>query len=266
MSTPGRDAPVRGDTAARRADFRRMITVYGRNPVLEALGDPALEFHALHLARSNRKGGIIADIRQRAEALGLQTIEHSREELSRVSRNGRQDQGVALDVRCPRIRELEDYLGGSVDGPQRLLALDGVTNPQNLGMALRSAVAGGIDGILYAQRGNPALGPLVIKASSGTVFRAPLLRCSTIAQGVEAALHAGFRLYRLQAGASRSLLTAPTEARALFVLGGETGGLSDGVKRLPGEDLAIPMAAGVESLNVAVSAALVAYMAGQRER
>ncbi|MFT7287151.1 MAG: 23S rRNA (guanosine2251-2'-O)-methyltransferase [Halieaceae bacterium] len=252
-----------------RQERRRLLTVYGRNAVLEALQNKDLDCRTLHLAQSNRKGGSLAPIMGAAQARKLPMQQHSREALARISRNGRQDQGVALDVYCPALGELADFLAAlPASGPCRLLALDGVTNPQNAGMAIRSATAAGVAGVLYADRGNPALGPLVIKASAGTVFRAPLLRCGDIPGGTQACLAAGFTLYRLQAGAGRNLFDGqPFAARGLFVLGGETGGLSPALQELPGEDIAIPMANGVESLNVAVSASLVAYRVGaQRDR
>ena len=237
-----------------------MITLYGRNAVLEALQDPSLDCRMLHLATSNRPGGAITELRRAARHRGVPERSHSREALARISRNGRQDQGVALDVHCPRLSEFESVLAPNSGDRCHLIALDGVTNPQNLGMAIRSATAAGIDGILHADRGNPALGPLVIKASAGTVFRAPLLRCPNVALAARTLQQDGFTLYRLQAGAALDLQSAqPFARRALFVLGGETDGISDAVQQLPGEDLAIPMANGVESLNVAVSAALVAY-------
>lgn len=250
-----------------RDAYRRVITVYGRKSVLEALRDPALDCSRLHLADSNRRGGIVGEILGAAQQLQLPVITHSRQALSRISRNGKQDQGVALDVRCPAMAELAQMLPGLAARPQaRLLALDGVTNPQNVGMVLRSAVAAGIDGVLYADRGNPALGPLVIKASAGTVFRAPLLRCPTPVDGIAASADAGFTLYRLRAGATHSLFDTTLAAHALFVLGGESDGVSAAVAALPGEDLSIPMANGVESLNVAVSAALLCYAARYFDR
>lgn len=257
------NAPPRNGHAAKpsREERRRLITLYGRNAVLEALTDESLDCRMLHLAVSNRPGGALAELRRAAQRRDVPERSHSREELARISRNGRQDQGVALDVYCPRLREFETVLA-SPDEEARchLIALDGVTNPQNLGMAIRSATAAGMDGILYADRGNPALGPLVIKASAGTVFRAPLLRCPSIAAAAATLQQDGFTLYRLQAGGALDLQTAqPFARRALFVLGGETDGISAPLQHLPGEDLAIPMANGVESLNVAVSAALVAY-------
>lgn len=246
----------------RPGNHRRLITVYGRKTVLEALQDSSLECSRLHLASSNRRGGIMGDIEQQATARAVEIQHHSREALSRISRNGRQDQGVALDVLCPRMQELEDYLQGALaesTAPRRLMALDGVTNPQNVGMVIRSALAAGIDGILYADRGNPALGPLVIKASAGTLFRAPLLRCATPAAGVSACVEAGFDLYRLQAGSERNLFQTRVGPSAVFVLGGESEGISREISAMPGSNLSIPMDAGVESLNIAVSAALVAY-------
>ncbi len=237
-----------------------MLTIYGRKPVLEALRDPELDCQSLHLADSNREDGLIREMRQLATRRAVSIQEHSRRSLSRISRNGKQDQGVALDVLCPGFQSLHIYLDRlDADAPAQLIALDGVTNPQNMGMSLRSARAAGIDGILYADQGNPALGPLVIKASAGTVYSAPVLRCEDIAAAVRTCMKAGFTLYTLEADASRSLFSTDFAARSLFVLGGESEGVSAPVRALPHTALGIPMQPGVESLNVAVSAALVAY-------
>jgi 23S rRNA (guanosine2251-2'-O)-methyltransferase len=251
-----------------REERRRLLTIYGRKAVLEALGDERLDCRTLHLASSNRRDRAIAELEELAAQRQVPCRLHTREELARISRNGRQDQGVALDVFCPAMRDLATYLAAlpADTAPQRLLALDGVTNPQNMGMALRSAAAAGVSGVLYADRGNPALGPLVIKASAGALFRAPLLRCASIAAAATELIGHGFTLYRLQAGARNTLWDTDFAPRALFVLGGETHGISDAVQALPGEDLAIPMANGVESLNVAVSAALLCYAARYFDR
>lgn len=258
---------MRDPRTPQRHERRRFLTIYGRKAVLEALQDNTLESRILHLAESNRSGGILQDIQRLAAARGLEIREHNREQLARISRNGKQDQGVALDVYCPAMRELDDYLDSLGEAPQRLLAMDGVTNPQNVGMIIRSVAAAGMDGLLYADKGNPALGPLVIKASVGTVFRAPLLRCNSVAQACESLLARGFSLYRLEANAKRDLFCGePFDRRAIFVLGGETEGVSKAVKALPGQGLSIPMANGVESLNVAVSAALLGFAARAGER
>ncbi|MFN2287682.1 MAG: TrmH family RNA methyltransferase [Chromatocurvus sp.] len=254
----------------RREQFRRMLTVYGRKPALEALRDPALDCRTLHLASSNREDGLVKELRQLAVRRKIRIQEHNRVELSRISRNGKQDQGVALDILCPGFQSLGAYLRDLGDASaSRLLALDGVTNPQNMGMSLRSARAAGLDGTLYADHGNPTLGPLVIKASAGTVYSAPIMRCDRIPGAARACHEAGFTLYTLEAGAEDSLFNTEFARRSLFILGGETQGVSAATKALPHTPLSIPMASGVESLNVAVSAALVAYasrLGNQRDR
>lgn len=257
MNLPPRNSK---DYILRREQFRRMLTVYGRKPAMEAMRDPGLDCRILHLASSNREHGLIRELRALASRRGMEVREHDRASLSRISRNGKQDQGVALDVLCPGFQSLETFLGSLKPGSRtRLLAFDGVTNPQNMGMSLRSARGAGMDGILYADHGNPALGPLVIKASAGTVYSAPLLRCARIATAARECLDAGFTLYTLEANAARSLFTSDFADRSLFILGGETDGVSAEIRSLAHTALSIPMADGVESLNVAVSAALVSY-------
>lgn len=252
MSSPG--------YAEKKAFFDRVLTIYGRKPVLEALRDASLECHALHLAQSNREGGIIAELLAAAESRGVSIQRHSREQLSRISRNGRQDQGVALDVLCPGFRALDDYLSNLNGLPrQRLLALDGITNPQNLGMIVRSAAAGAIDGIIWARKGNAAPGPLVIKASVGTLYRAPVLSCTDLPAALARCRELGMEVCTLEAHAEGSLFDFRPAGHSVFVLGNETSGVSSAVAEHASRRLSIPMNNAVESLNVAVTASLIAY-------
>ena len=203
---------------------------------------------------------IIAEIRALAQRRGLPVKLHSRESLARISRNGRQDQGVALDVLCPAFGKLDAYLDTSAGtAKRRLLALDGITNPQNLGMLIRSAAAGDMDGIVLARSGNASLGPLVIKASAGTVFHAPMLMCDTLIAGLENCRSQGAEVCILSADARQSLFERSAAAFTVYVLGNETEGVSSAVRALADRALSIPMRNGVESLNVAVTASLIAY-------
>lgn len=252
--------PEQGNYADKKAFFNRVLTVYGRKPVLESLLDASLTCHALHLAHSNRDSGIVAQIRSAAESRDIPVKQHTREELARISKNGKQDQGVALDVICPSFRSLPEYLDNlPAQGTQRLLALDGISNPQNLGMIIRSAAAGAIDGILLPSKGNAALGPLVIKASAGTLYKAPLLLCSSLIEALGSLQAHGAKVCTLEAEAPHSLFAAPQHGLSVFVLGNETEGVDKQVSALADERLSIPMRNGVESLNVAVTASLIAY-------
>lgn len=246
--------------AAKKAFFDRILTVYGRKPALEALRDIDLQCHRLHLAESNRQGGIVGELLAEAQRRSVPVSYHSREALARISKNGKQDQGVALDVLCPEFRNLDDYLAASDTLPrQRVLALDGITNPQNLGMILRSATAGNIDAVIWARKGNAALGPLVMKASAGTLYRAPMVICDDLAVALTRCRGQGFEILSLQAQAADSLFDYHPPGHAIYVLGNETSGVSREVADCAQRGLSIPMQRDVESLNVAVTAALIAY-------
>jgi 23S rRNA (guanosine2251-2'-O)-methyltransferase len=241
--------------------FEKVITVYGRKPVLESLSDPHLTCYRLHLSESNKPAKILTEMQDIARQKDIEVCFHSKLELSRISRKGSQDQGVAVDILCPGFSSLEDFLGADRGrGRQRLLAADGITNPQNAGMLIRSAVAGGIDGILWPAAGNAALGPLAIKASAGTLFRAPLIRCKDLAVALIQCQRQGFRVYTLAADGPRSIYQQPATGDSIYVLGNESEGVSEAVQSVADERLHIPMHNGVESLNVAVTAALIAYL------
>ena len=79
----------------RKAFFAQMLTIYGRKPVLEALQDDAIAVYKLHLASSNREDGQIRKMRELAEKRGVIIEMHDRQALSRISKNGKQDQGAA---------------------------------------------------------------------------------------------------------------------------------------------------------------------------
>ncbi|MCB1706111.1 MAG: RNA methyltransferase [Halioglobus sp.] len=247
------------DYLRKKSFFEKVLTVYGRKAVLETLQDDALQCHALHLAHSNREAGIVADIRQHAARRGVPIKVHDREALSRISKNGRQDQGVAIDIVCPAFATLDDFLSEATAQPRRVLALDGITNPQNLGMIIRSAAAGAIDGILLPRKGSAALGPLVIKASAGTLYRAPLVLCDGLAAALTACQQRGGEICTLESAAPRSLFQHESREFCVYVLGNESEGVSAQISALADTRLAIPMRNGVESLNVAVTASLIAY-------
>jgi 23S rRNA (guanosine2251-2'-O)-methyltransferase len=247
----------------KKAFFNQVLTVFGRKPVLEAMRDDRLQCHALHLADTNRDNDVIRAILEAANHRGLAIKYHSRQELARISRNGKQDQGVALDILCPYFLGLEDYLhqAAATDTPQRLIALDGISNPQNLGMIIRSATAAGMHGIIWSRRGNAALGPLVIKASAGTLYRAPVLITDALPRALLACRENGFEICILEPDAETDLFRHRPSSHCVYVLGNESEGVSSGAREAADTRLAIPMKNDVESLNVAVTAGLIAFAA-----
>ncbi|CAM3860985.1 TrmH family RNA methyltransferase [Parendozoicomonas haliclonae] len=248
---------------ARKRFFDQLLTVYGRKPVLEALQEKGVKVHRLHLAESNKSAPILDEIISLAEAKGAEVLYHDRKALSRISKNSKQDQGVAVDLVCAGYGEYKDFLANPPRKNFELLALDGITNPQNLGMIIRSACAGEIDGILLPKQGNAKIDPLVIKASAGTLFKARLLRCDNLAEALKDFQNElpdnQCNIYGLSSHADYKIGDSLPQGANIFVLGNETDGVSKEVSQLCDKMLAIPMNNGVESLNVAVTASLLAF-------
>ena len=237
--------------------FRNLITLYGRKPVLEVMSDPKIEVFRLHLADSNRDAAIIGEIRKLAAERGVEIVMHSKQELSRISKNGRQDQGVAVDVNTGRYRSISELPGQ----PLELIALDRVTNPQNLGMIIRSIAASPMHGLLLPRKGSAKIDPLVFKASAGTLFKARIYHCESLSEGLAHLKQQGCEIIGMDGAASTSLnaLPASGDRTRVFILGNETDGL--GADTLAACDLtaAIPLENQVESLNVATVATLIAF-------
>lgn len=231
----------------------RFITVYGRKPVLEALADDGVDVDKVLLA-DNAGGPQVAQLLREAARRGVEVLRVPPARVTKVSRNGRQDQGVVADIVAPALRRLTDEVAADLAGV--VLVLDGVTNPQNVGMILRTATAAGVAGIVVPRAGVPDLGPLVIKASAGVALEAPVLRADTAEAAVASLRTGGFTIFGLSADVPRSLWDPrPFPDRAAFVLGSETGGIRVDVD----ERVGVPMAGGVESLNVAVAAGILCF-------
>ncbi|MFD1151591.1 TrmH family RNA methyltransferase [Saccharothrix hoggarensis] len=238
----------------------KFVTVYGRKPVLEALDDPRLEVDKVMLADTAR-GPAAREILDAARRRGVAVQRATAQRVKVLAGNGKQDQGVLADVVAPRMRPLDVGLRELErrGGPGNVLVLDGITTPANVGMILRTATAAGVDGIVVPRRGVASIDPMVVKASAGVAFRAPVLRCATAAEAAAALAAAGYPIYALDANAKQSVYAADLPKRAAFVLGSETAGISDDVRPHVTGWLSIPMAAGVESLNVASAAAVLCF-------
>lgn len=238
----------------------RFVTVYGRNPVIEVLDDPGLVVDKVVLAEGVRGHGI-GEIIGLARDRGVPLQRASAERVKKLAGNGRQDQGVFADVVAPRMRPLDDALDDVT--LRRILLLDGITTPANVGMILRTATAAGIDGVVVPRRGVASIDPLVVKASAGVAFRAPILKAATAAEAAQALAAAGFHLVGLAADGPSSLFEATWPEHVAFVLGSETAGVSAEVAEHVRSWVSIPMAGGVESLNVAAAAAIAFYVLTQ---
>ncbi len=250
-----------------RRDARRgetEITVFGQHPVREALRSRGALVSEVKLVK-NRPGTDQRALRQEVLAAGIAIEEISRSELSRYTGALRHDQGVAARVRLMRVIEVDAFVeaskGRAARKPSRVIALDGVTNSQNVGMVVRSVVGAGLEGILWPMVGQPWINGLVVRAAAGSIFECPIICCESLTTGLAALQAAGFSCVGLDAEAEQSLFATRPSHRSVFVLGSEATGLSENVRGLLDDRVSIPMAGPLESLNVAVAAGLVCFHA-----
>jgi len=243
---------------AKKARFDRLLTIFGRKPVLEALQTPGAQIERLHLSNRNKSAVILDQIIGLANQQKADILEHSPQQLSRISKNAKQDQGVAADISCPNFMTLDQLLVSNKP-IQRIIALDKITNPQNLGMIVRSVTASTFDALLVPKKGCAALSPLVIKASAGTLLKAPIVQIESLSKAIKLLKEIGHEIYSLKLDAKQSLYSKESKSRETYVLGNETDGVSKEIDTLCSSGLKIPMERNVESLNVAVTAALICF-------
>ncbi len=237
---------------------KNIVTIYGRNAVLEALKEKELRVYALHLSKSNKSSDKLNLIIQSAEKKDIEIKYHTKERLSFISKNKKQDQGVALDIILDNLKdisylkELESF---------RVLALDSIENPQNLGMIIRSAAAGNIDAVIVSKKGSASIvSPLTIKASVGTLFKIPIIQTNSMVKSLKELALDNVELISLDLGAKSSLFNLKCGKKSIFILGNESRGVSKEISQISTKSVKIEMNRGVESLNVAITASLISFL------
>jgi 23S rRNA (guanosine2251-2'-O)-methyltransferase len=165
-------------------------------------------------------------------------------------------QGAVAVARPFPYRALEELLGGSLASA---LVLDGVQDPRNLGAILRTARATGVGAVVLPRDRSVGVTPAVVSASAGLVFGLPIARVPNLVRGMEALRESGLWTVGLVPRDGTPLYAFEPPGRLALVAGGEGDGLRTLVRRTCDFTVSLPMAAGVESLNVGVAIAVALY-------
>jgi len=262
-------AAARRNVSARGARGRRderPDVVVGRNPVVEALRArvPAIAMYVL--ASIDTDDRVVEAVRAAGD-LGIPLLEVGKPELDRLS--GRAvHQGLALAVPPYSYADPADLLARALESPAPLLvALDGVTDPHNLGAVVRSAAAFGAQGVVVPERRAAGMTAVAWKASAGAAARLPVARATNLVRALTSYADAGLLVVGLAAGGDVTLddFEAATDPLVL-VVGSEGRGLSRLVAERCDLRVAIPMAAGTESLNASVAAGVALAEIARRRR
>jgi 23S rRNA (guanosine2251-2'-O)-methyltransferase len=169
-------------------------------------------------------------------------------------------QGLAVRAHPLEPSELEAACAPP-DG-RSVLILDGVTDPQNVGAAFRSAAAFGARAIILQDRKSPPLTGVLAKAAAGAIEVIPHVRVVNLGRTIETLRSLGYVTVALEGEAELGLSDALADKRsAVVVVGAEGKGLRPGVAEACEKRARIPIAAAIESLNVSVAAAIALYEA-----
>jgi 23S rRNA (guanosine2251-2'-O)-methyltransferase len=234
--------------------------VAGRNPVVEALRAtvPALALYVEHRGPSDEK---IREAVQLAGDTGVPVIEASHAELGRLT-GGAIHQGVALRIRAYDYASPDDLPARAAAAGQLPLitALDGVTDPRNLGAVVRSVAAFGGHGVLIPARRSASVTAGAWKASAGALARVPVARAANLVRALAAYQEAGIFVAGLDGAGDVTVADLPVaDAPLVLVVGSEGRGLSRLVAERCDLIARIPIAGGTESLNAGVAAGIALY-------
>lgn len=217
------------------------------------------ELHTLWIAPA--AWGRVARLVAEARAAGVVTHREPMEGLDRRAQ-GQRHQGVLGEggaFAYTDFEELVQTLRNRGEGAL-LLALDGVTDPHNLGAILRSAAGAAVDGVILPERRSAAVNETVVRASAGTAGRVPVCRVVNLGRALDELKEAGAWIYGLDVGeGSRSYLEESFDRATVLVLGAEGEGLHQKIRERCDGLLHIPMPGGIESLNVSASAAVALF-------
>jgi 23S rRNA (guanosine2251-2'-O)-methyltransferase len=268
---PSHPAARRARAAGRRADGRgaerrggrdrdSVEMVAGRNPVLEALRT-RIPATALYVAERIDADDRVREALALAGDTGVAVLESPRTELDRLT-DGAVHQGLALQVPAYSYAHPDDLLAAASAGPgdPLLVALDGVTDPRNLGAVVRSAAAFGADGVVVPSRRAAGMTASAWRTSAGTAARVPVARATNLTRTLQACRAAGLFVVGLDGEGGTDLpqvelLTGPL----VLVVGAEGAGLSRLVRETCDVVARIPIGPAAESLNAGVAAGIALY-------
>ncbi len=242
----------------RPGDGETTETVLGRNPVVECLraGVPALSLTVTVGSTSDER---VAEAVHLAAEARVPILEVPRGELDRLS-GGALHQGVALTVPPYEYAHPDELLeiAAEAAAPGLIVALDGVTDPRNLGAVVRSVGAFGGHGVVVPQRRSAGMTAVAWRTSAGVAARLPVARATNLTRTLRGFATAGYMIAGLDAEGSVTLDEFDLAGDPLVVVVGSEGkGLSRLVKETCDVTVSIPMAGPVESLNASVATGVV---------
>ena len=239
----------------------RGVWLYGVHPVLAALANPSRRAYRVVISgeAETTLAPRIATLSQGHSGLPRPEI-LPRDALERLLPRGAVHQGIAAQLDALEELDIDDIIRATEGlDSARVVVLDQVTDPHNVGAIIRSAAAFSTAAVVMPERNSPPSTGTLAKAASGAIERVPLVRVVNLSRALDQLKNAGFWCVGLDAAATTALHAADLSGKVAVVLGAE----GEGLRRLTREHcdlmVRIPIGRGMESLNVSNAAAIALY-------
>lgn len=236
-------------------------TVTGRNSVLEALR-AKIPATAFYIAQRVEMDDRVKEMLSIATNRGIPVLEVTRQELDRMAGFDGVHQGVAIKVPPYEYGHPQDLLEEVIDSGETPLfvALDGVTDPRNLGAIMRSAAAFGSQGVIVPQRRSAGVNSAAWKTSAGAAARIPVVIAPNLTTTLKEFKKQGVFVLGLDGGGDIELPSLQLADRPVVVVVGSEGkGLSRLVTETCDQVVSIPISSATESLNAGIAASVALY-------
>lgn len=231
------------------------LWLYGRHAVAAALTNQDRKVIRVMATKSGAEW-LAANIV--GKALSTPITAARPEEIDPLLHPGAVHQGIAAEVKALANRDLEDICADPTPDTS-VIVLDQVTDPQNIGAIFRAAAAFGARAIIVQDRRTPPLTGALAKAAAGAIEKIPCIPVVNIARSLETLAELGYATIGLAGKGSASLQMIDPDQPMALVLGAEGAGLRRLVAEKCTQLVRIPIAPGMESLNVATAAAVGLY-------
>lgn len=169
-------------------------------------------------------------------------------------------QGVLCVVSMPDV-EFDMFMSTRESGQIRLLVLEGIQDPGNMGTMIRTAEGAGFDAIIADRNTVDIFNPKVTRSTMGSLFRVPVIYSDDLSATLNALKKSDVALYAAHLNGKNDYDKEEYSGRLAIMIGNEGNGLSDEITLLADKLVKIPMKGRLESLNAAVAAALMMYEA-----
>lgn len=225
-----------------------MDKIYGRKPVIDAI-DSGVKIYRAYIIKQNSK--IVDEIINKLKKANVEINFVDKRFFDKIDMN---HQGVMVEAEPFSYKDLSD-----LSNYQRLIILDQIEDPHNLGAIIRSAESFGFDGVIIPERRSASVSPIVYKTSAGAINNINVIMVKNINRAIEETKEAGFWVYGLAGEASSPIDKTDLKGKVCLVVGNEGKGLSRLVRENCDILINIPMKGFVNSLNASVASAIAMY-------